>query len=89
MGVAALKIKVMPFSEADLSKLEQDIKKHLEKAGAIKVDIEIQEVAFGLKAMIVTIAWPEQNDTDEAEKAIQEIEEVSSLDIIDYRRAFG
>jgi translation elongation factor aEF-1 beta len=89
MGVAALQIKVMPSSEADLTKLEEKIRINLEKAGAIRVTIEIQEVAFGLKAMIVTIAWPEQKDTDEAEKAIQEIEEVSSLDVVDYRRAFG
>ena len=89
MGVAALQIKVMPDSEADLEKLEENIRKNLEKAGAIRLDIEQQEVAFGLKALILTIAWPEEKTTEEAEKAIQETEQVSSLDVIDYRRAFG
>ena len=90
MAVAALKIKVMPLAGIDLKELKEKIEKALKKAGAIRIEsIEEQEIAFGLKALIVTIAWPEEKETGEAEEAIRGIEEVSSLDIIDYRRAFG
>ncbi len=89
MGIAILKIKVMPEQSSDLEQIKKEIK---EKIGAVKgkVDsIEEQEVAFGLKALIVTLTWPEEQETEKAEKAIREVKDVSSLDIIDYRRAFG
>jgi translation elongation factor EF-1beta len=35
------------------------------------------------------MAWPEQLDTDKAENILRGIEKVSSVEIIDYRRAFG
>ena len=91
MGTAILKIKVMPSSlKTDLEKLKENIKKNLEEAGAVRVSsIEEEPVAFGLKSLIVTFAWPEQLETEKAEKAIKNIDEVSSEEIIDYRRAFG
>lgn len=90
MGVVALKIKIMPESVGtDLEEIKSKIKKSLEKAGAIKIHpIETQEIAFGLKALIVTLAWPESMETEKAEAACK-VENVSSVEIIDYRRAFG
>ncbi|MEM4270812.1 MAG: hypothetical protein QXO70_01810, partial [Candidatus Pacearchaeota archaeon] len=57
--------------------------------GAKRVIIEEQDIAFGLKAIIVTIAWPEEKNTDIAENKLKEITGVSSTEIIDYRRAIG
>ena len=87
-GVAALKIKVMPEQDSDLENLKTEVKETLEKAGAIKTEIQEEDIAFGLKALIVTIAWPEDKETEEAETAL-DIKGVSSVQIIDYRRAFG
>jgi elongation factor 1-beta len=91
MATAILQIKVMPSSpDTDLLSLKQKIEEKLTKAGAKRIEkIEEQDIAFGLKALIVTLAWPEEKETEEAEKALSGIEDVSSVDIIDYRRAFG
>lgn len=90
MAVVAIKIKILPESpDVDLEKLKQELKVSLNKAGAIKINsIEEEPIAFGLKALIIFFAWPEQKETSEAEDACR-ISGVSSLEIIDYRRAFG
>ena len=90
MAVTALKIKIMPESpDSDLNEITKSLEKSLIEAGAIKINsIEEEEIAFGLKAIIITIAWPESLDTEKAESACK-LGGVSSVEIIDYRRAFG
>ena len=89
MGVAALKIKFMPESpDTDLEKLKAEIKISLKKQGAIRIEsIEEEDIAFGLTALIITIAWPEDFETEKIENL--KIKGISSVQIIDYRRAFG
>lgn len=89
MGIAILKIKIMPEQGSNLEDLKAKIKEKIEKVNGEVNAIEEQEVAFGLKSLIVTIAWPEEQGTEKAEEAVSNIKSVSSLDIIDYRRAFG
>ncbi len=91
MATALLKIKIMPESlDVNLEELKHSIENSLKAAGAIKIEqIEEQEIAFGLKALIVTLAWPEEKEVEQAEKCLKELAGVSSLDVIDYRRAFG
>jgi len=94
MGTAAVKIKVMPESlEIDLEDLKNKLKQLiLDNQGSEKgseINIQEEPIAFGLKALIVGFAWQEEISTDELEKKIQNLEGVSSLDIIDFRRAFG
>jgi len=90
MAITALKIKVLPEKpETNLEELKEGIEESLIKAGAIKISFEIEEIAFGLKALIAIIAWPEEKETGEAEDAIKKVANVSSQEIIDYRRAFG
>ncbi len=90
MAVVALKLKILPSSpDADLEELEEKLKENLEKAGAIKVNsVEKEPIAFGLNSLIITLAWPEEQDTDKAEQACQ-IENITSVEILDYRRAVG
>jgi len=88
MAIAALKIKVMPEQGINLEELSQAIENELKKVGAIKINsIQEEEIAFGLKALIVTIAWPETQDTEKVENL--KVQGISSIQIIDYRRAFG
>jgi len=91
MAVVAIKIKALPESpDTDLEKMKIDITGALEKAGAIKINSIIEEpIAFGLIALIVFFAWPEEKDTSIAEDAIKSVDKISSEEIIDYRRAFG
>lgn len=88
--MTAVKVKIMPSSlEANIEDIQEKVRKVLEKKGAKNISFEIEEVAFGLKAIIATLAWPENLETEEITSALEKIEDVSSASIIDYRRAFG
>lgn len=90
MAVVAIKIKALPESpDINLDELKSRIKTSLENAGAIKINsIEEEPLAFGLMALIIFFAWPEEKETSLAEDAVR-VEGVSSIELIDYRRAFG
>lgn len=88
MGIVAVELKVMPESpDTDLDKIKEEIKKALKEAKNIK--LEEKEIAFGLKALIALIAWPEDIETDKIESIVSKIKGVSSCQIEDIRRAFG
>lgn len=91
MAVVAVKIKVLPESPSvNLEEMKKNIEHSLIEAGAIKINsIDEEPIAFGLKALILFFAWPEEKDTSLAEDAVKKVKDVSSEEIIDYRRAFG
>ncbi len=87
-GTNAVTVQVMPESpDTDLEEVEKGIRGKLTKAANIQ--FEERDIAFGLKALVLTLAWPESEDTDEIENSISEIEGVGSAKIEDIRRAFG
>lgn len=89
-GVVAVKIKIMPESiDTNLNSIREQAQKKLEEIGAKGTTFEEQPVAFGLKVLVVTFALSEDKSTDIAEDVLKEVPGVSSVDIIDYRRAFG
>jgi elongation factor 1-beta len=90
MAVAAIKIKLMPEG-LDIN-LEEIKKKAEEKIIGLKgmnVSFTEENIAFGLKAVIAMLAWPEEQDTGILESELAGIDGISSAQIIDYRRAFG
>ena len=90
MGVALFKIKVMPEStEINLVSLGEAIKESIEEITGTITGLEEQPVAFGLKALIVGIRISEDVESSKIEEIIANIDGVSSLDIIDYRRAIN
>ncbi len=90
MGVAAVKIKIMPASpEVNLTELEGRIKGFLEKEGVKNPQFDIQPIAFGLKALIAMFGWPEEKSLDEMEESLGKIQDVNSVDLLDIRRAIG
>lgn len=90
MGVAAIKLKIMPESiDVNLSELQKKVQEKLIGFGAKNVSFIEENIAFGLKALIATFAWPEEKDTSILESDLAEVEGISSSQIIDYRRAFG
>lgn len=85
-----LSIKVMPDSpQAPLHDIKNHIRHFMEKHGAKSLSIDEQDVAFGLKALMVKCALPEEKGTDLIESGLAGIQNVSSVTIEDYRRAFG
>ena len=86
----AVKIKIMPeFPESDLKKIEEDAKQVLEKTGAKIHSIEIEPIAFGLKAVIIIFGWPEEKGLDLLEDELSAVEQVSSTEVLEMRRALG
>lgn len=80
----------MPKSpESDLKAIEVLVKKALEAEGAKNITFTEEPIAFGLKAIMAKFAWIEEKDSTIIEEMIPKIEGVSSMDIVDYRRAFG
>ena len=90
MGIAAVKIKIMPSSpEVDLEKIKNSIKEIIESKEGKNINFEEEPVAFGLKALITLFAWPENQELEILEQELGKIENVSSLQVVDMRRAFG
>jgi elongation factor 1-beta len=90
MGIAAVKIRILPTSpEVELENLKEKVKDLVEKKGGKNCNFEEEPIAFGLKAIIAFFAWPEQLDLEDLENSINKTEGVSSLQVIDMRRAVG
>ncbi len=91
MATAGMQFKIMPESlETDLEQLKSNLKKATESfESGVFNEAKEEPIAFGLKALIVTIALSEDEESDEVEKAFSEIEGVSSVELIDYRRVVG
>jgi len=90
MGITAIKIKIMPKSiETDLVKIEKEVRNKIEKNNVKNPQIEVQPIAFGLKALIVLFGWPEEKEFEEFEKDLKKIPGVSSIDVLDMRKTFG
>ena len=90
MSIVAVKIKIMPTSpESDLKKLENDISETLEQNSVKNPKFTIEPIAFGLKALIVIFGWPESAEIESLEEQLKNIDSVSSIEILDMRRAIG
>ena len=89
-SIVAVIVKIMPESpDVDLEAVKAKAKEILEADGAQNLSFEEKPLAFGLKALMVKFAWPEEKDTGIYEEKLSEIEDVSSVTTEDYRRAFG
>lgn len=88
MGTALFKIKLMPESpEIDLIKLQNSCTEAIAKVGGKVTGFEENPIAFGLVALIVNVRLSETLEGSLIEDALRNIEGISSIDIIDYRRA--
>jgi elongation factor 1-beta len=91
MATAGIQFKIMPESlETDLENLKAEIKTKVESfESGVFNEAKEEPIAFGLKALIVTMALSEDEESDAVEKALREIEGISSVELIDYRRVVG
>ena len=89
-GIVVIIVRMMPDSPSeDLFKIKDESERVLNKEGAKNISFEEKPVAFGLKALFAKFAFPEDKGTDLIENILGKINGVSSVDIEDYRRAFG
>lgn len=91
MATAGIQFKIMPTGvDIDLGELKKEIKTKIESfESGVFSSAEEQPIAFGLKALIITMALSEDEESDLVENALKEIEGVSSVELIDYRRVVG
>lgn len=87
---AIVKIKIMPSAvDADLAEIKEKTKKLIEEKEGRGVKFEEELIAFGLKAVIVFFLWDEEKELEPLEKELEKIEDISSIQTIDIRRAIG
>ncbi len=90
MSFVAVIVKLMPESpETDLAPIKQQTEEKLKEFGATNFSFEEKPIAFGLVAVMAKFAWLEAKDTSLLEEALASIPHVASVQIVDYRRAFG
>ena len=90
MSTAAVQYKIMPEGlDINLEEVKEIAKKKIEEMGGVFSNSEEQPVAFGLKALIISLAFPEEKEIDELGNELQKLPGVSSAEMIDYRRALG
>jgi elongation factor 1-beta len=88
MGKVIVTMKVMPDRpDVDLQKIGTEIKKIIEQSGEFG-RLEVQPVAFGLKALVVYFIIPDTSGgASDIESKIKEIPGVQSVEVTDVRRA--
>ena len=75
--------------EVDLKKLEKDVKALINKFGEVG-KVEVEKIAFGLEALKFIVVYDEnKGGTDFLEDNMRNIEGVSSVEVVDVRRAIG
>ena len=90
MGTAIVKIKLMPTSpDVDLEEIEKKAQKIIEEREGKGTKFEKEPIAFGLNALMVFFAWPEEKELEELEESLKNIENVTSVSVVDMRRAIG
>jgi len=90
MAILDVEVRLMPESvEEDLEEIKRGVMKALEKDGATGISMREEDVAFGLRAIIVKFSWEEEKDSDLFEKSLAGVPGVSSASTLSANRAFG
>ncbi|MBT4165622.1 elongation factor 1-beta [archaeon] len=90
MGMVLIKVKIMPDSpDADLDALEKKAEEIVVAGEGGNIKMEREPVAFGLNAIIVFFSRDENLESDGLLDELRGMGNVSSAEVIDYRRALG
>ncbi|MEK6914635.1 MAG: hypothetical protein AABW83_03205 [Nanoarchaeota archaeon] len=90
MGTALITIKIMPNApDTNLDDIQKKAEKIIIKEQGKNFIIKKEPVAFGLNSLNISFSRDENLDNDEMIEKINSINNVSSAEIIDFRRAFG
>lgn len=88
MGKILIKYKIMPENiKTDLEKILEEVKNKIIKNKATFIKSDIQNIAFGLKCLVITVSIDENEEITPLEEDIKKIKTISSLEVIDFRRA--
>ena len=80
----------MPKSpDIDLEIIQKKAKQITQETGGEKPTTKTEPIAFGLNAVIINFALDESKSIDDIQDKLKELKEISSAEVIDFRRAFG
>jgi len=92
LGEVKVTFKIMPESpEVNLTEIEKHVEKILLKYGKIH-EKKVEPVAFGLKAVIISMIANEKDftgDTEPIEEEIKKFNGVSDVSVIEVSRTMG
>ncbi|OIO63895.1 elongation factor 1-beta [Candidatus Woesearchaeota archaeon CG_4_10_14_0_2_um_filter_33_10] len=91
MADVVITLRIMPENpETDLKAIEEKAKIFIAEYGGEVGKVEIEPIAFGLKALnLIFVSNEDIGSTDRLEQNVSSIEGVSSAEVIDVRRAIG
>lgn len=92
MATVVITMNVMPESpETDLKAIEEKTRKLIKEFAHLNnIKVEIEPVAFGLKALKIFFVMDEsKGSTQILEEKIAKISDVASVEVVDVRRAIG
>ena len=91
MANVVVTLKIMPAgAEINLEKIRIDADAIIKKHGGEVGKVEIEPIAFGLKALkLFFVVDEKRGGTDKLEKEISKLPGVESVNVIDVRRAIG
>jgi translation elongation factor aEF-1 beta len=86
-GINGAKYKLMPTSPSvNLKDMEKSAKEIVEKFGGKNKEYSVEDIAFGLKALIVFFFYPDDKNIDSMEEKLSNIKDVASVQLIDMRK---
>jgi translation elongation factor aEF-1 beta len=86
-GINGAKYKLMPESPSvDLKSIEIAAKKIVEDFGGKNKEYVIEDIAFGLKALIVFFFYSDDKNIDSIEPKLAGIKDVASVQLVDMRK---
>ncbi len=86
-GINGAKYKLMPESpDVNLKEIEDEAKRIVEEFGGKNKDYSIEDIAFGLKAVIVFFFYSDDKNIDVMEERLSKIPNVASAQLIDMRK---
>ena len=84
VGINGVKYKLMPEStEVDLKEMENAAKKIVEEFGGTNKEYSIENIAFGLRALIVFFFYHDDKNIDVMEERLSKIPNHASVQLID------
>ncbi len=87
VGINGVKYKLMPESPSvDLIKIQESAKKIVEEFGGENKEYSIEDIAFGLKAVIVFFFYSDDKNIDSMEEMLSKISDVASVQLVDMRK---
>ena len=89
MAMVYVTIKIMPTEVAKLEEIKNTAFAVVKNFGGNIAETKEEDIAFGLKAIIIRFSIRENVGMEALETEIENINGVSSLEVIDVRRAIG